>query len=138
MDGHGQEGGDYQQEGGDYHEGDHEGGEGHEGHEGGHEGHDNAGGEPAAEGAAAPEGEDDRRGQPSAPGDNRERRQRGQKQQQRVVKAPAHFEPKKGCCPACLKAFSASGRSCRCQVPYTRLADALPPEGCQNCGCKGC
>jgi hypothetical protein len=60
---------------------------------------------------------------------------------------------KNGCCRACMRAWSKSGRACPCQVPASVRRFPLPPEGCKYfftfafifsflcsriCHCHGC
>jgi hypothetical protein len=94
----------------------------HEGEEGDHEGAPAL----ADSNAAAPEGQAPKEARGKDRGDRRGKRAVN------VQKVPANWEPKKGCCPSCLKAFSVSKRSCRCQVPFSRLTEPLPPSGCKE------
>eukprot|EP01132_Coremiostelium_polycephalum_P000494 gene494-622_t len=45
---------------------------------------------------------------------------------------------KNGCCRACMKAFSETGKACLCQVPSSVRVGVLPEGGCKICKCKGC
>lgn len=49
-----------------------------------------------------------------------------------------NFVIKNGCCRACMRAFSKSGKSCLCQVPKHERKYLLSEKGCNYCGCQGC
>ncbi|KRX01919.1 hypothetical protein PPERSA_05758 [Pseudocohnilembus persalinus] len=54
------------------------------------------------------------------------------------IKKEEQEELRNGCCKACLKAFSETGKSCMCNVPNKDRRQQLPKDGCKKCGCHGC